>query len=54
MRTGEYSLTDEEPKWRTLEEPDATGFRGITSSSIVQGTCEPNNFTNDGFCIRYC
>jgi hypothetical protein len=52
-RTGEYSLSAEEPKWAQLEDPDSTGFRGITSHAVVQGTCEHDHFTNEVRARRY-
>lgn len=39
-----------EPAWCALEEPDRTGFRGLTSSSLVSADCDPGRFAEAGHC----
>ena len=51
-RVGRYSLTEDDPAWEALEEPDHTGFRGLTSSTIVICSREPRNFCDKGFRVR--
>ena len=48
FRTGEYSLSQREPAWLDLEEPDGTGFRGLTSSALTHATCDPRLFSAEG------
>lgn len=48
-RSGSGGLAQDDPAWSRLEEPDATGFRGLTSSALVRAYCSPSNFAVDGF-----
>ena len=48
-RVGRYSLTEDDPAWEKLEEPDSTGFRGLTSSTVVVCFREPRSFCAEGF-----
>ena len=47
---GLSGLALNEPKWRDLETPDRTGFRGHTSSSLVSADCDPGRFSAAGHC----
>ena len=52
FRSGPYSLTEAEPAWRWLEEPDATGFRGLTSHAMTRVMRRPVCFAEGGFVYR--
>jgi hypothetical protein len=51
-RRGKDGLCDHDPAWGNLEVPDRTGFCGLTCSALIEATCEPQNFTEEGFAIR--
>jgi len=51
-RRGKYSLVEQEPAWERLEEPDRTGFCGLTCSSVIEASCEPANFSEGGYALR--
>ena len=46
---GDHSLVDGDPAWAKIEKPDRTGFCGLTSDSLVLGTCRPEAFMEGGF-----
>jgi hypothetical protein len=62
---GRYSLSEADPSWNSVEQPDCTGFRGLTSAVLVKargsaresppsGTCSVTKapfalFSKDGF-----
>lgn len=48
-RTGKNSLAEAEPKWKDIETPDRTGFRGLTSLTLTLLRCDPKCFTNAGY-----
>ena len=52
-RTGLYGLESREPNWEFVMEPDGTGFRGLTSSSLTHATADPQLFTEEGFMVLY-
>ena len=35
-----------------MEQPDNTGFCGITSSALVMGTCDPRRFSAGGYAVN--
>ena len=39
-----------EVRWRDLEVHDTTGFRGLTSSTVVKGFCDDGCFNENGYC----
>ena len=45
------SLEADDPGWSHILEPDATGFRGLTSSALTFATCDPACFSEAGFQI---
>ena len=47
---GHSGLAFNEPRWRILETPDHTGFRGLTSSALVSTDRLPERFTERGHC----
>jgi len=49
QRTGPYSLTQDDPAWENLEEPDRTGFCGLTSTAPLYATRDPNGIGSDGY-----
>ena len=49
LHGGQASLTSDDLGWAALEQPDRTGFRGLTCSALVLGTCFPNQFTETGY-----
>ena len=49
---GLFSLAERDPAWEQLEIPDGTGFRGLTSSALVHASCDPMNFSDEGFCVN--
>ena len=49
---GLFSLAERDPAWEQLEIPDGTGFRGLTSSALVHASCDPMNFSEEGFCVN--
>ena len=55
-RTGKDSLADRDPRWAdpSVERGDATGFRGLSGSSLVTGTCSASRdvFGEGGFVVR--
>ena len=48
---GLFSLAERDPAWESLEIPDGTGFRGLTSSALVHASWDSRNFTEDGFLV---
>ena len=52
--TGKFSLSESDPQWKSLEVPDETGFVGLTSTALVKGTCESENFpkSRKGYAMR--
>ena len=42
---GLFSLAERDPAWKSLEIPDGTGFRGLTSSALVHASSDPRLFT---------
>ena len=55
-RKGFDSLADRDPRWAdaSVERGDATGFRGLSGSSLVTGTCSASRdvFGEGGFVVR--
>ena len=49
LRGAKQALEADDPGWAMLETPDRTGFRGLTCSALVLGTCFPGQFTRDGY-----
>ena len=47
---GTAGLASNDEQWLSLHMADRTGFRGITSSSLVTVDCDPGRFTVDGHC----
>jgi len=50
-RTGLFSLTDRESRWESLEIPDGTGFRGLTSSALTHASADHRFFSEEGFMV---
>ena len=48
---GLFSLAERDPAWESLETPDGTGFRGLTSSALVHASWDPRLFTEAGFSV---
>ena len=46
---GPNGLAESDAAWAHLLVPDRTGFRGLTSSSVVVATCDRRCFTPDGY-----
>jgi len=46
---GPHSLAESDPNWEHIEEPDATGFRGLTSPSTVRGRCDDDVICAAGY-----
>jgi hypothetical protein len=46
------SLVSQDPAWDELEEPDSTGFRGLTCSALVWGATNASSFSEHGFLQR--
>ena len=51
-RSGLYSLTQAEPSWALLEDPDPTGFQGLTSHAMTRVLRRPGCFSAGGFVYR--
>lgn len=51
-RCGECSLTETEPRWEQLEQPDETGFCGLTSMGLTLVDSVPLSFTDSGYSVR--
>ena len=51
-RTGEHSLTEDDPVWERLEEPDETGYCGVTCSSLVLAARTAQAFSERGLATR--
>ena len=53
-RTGSFSLQESDPQWEFLDMADETGFRGLTSTAIVKGTRDVENFSKslNGYAMR--
>ena len=49
---GLRGLATNEPAWRTIEQPDRTGFCGLTSSSLVSADADPARFAAEGHCAE--
>lgn len=45
------TLAGADPAWERLEQPDATGFRGLCSLLVVRGTSSPSRFTPQGMTV---
>lgn len=45
-RRGRYSLEESDKRWLNIEIPDVTGFLGLTSTAIVKGTADRENFAS--------
>ena len=50
ISTNAHSLSEDDAAWRTIETPDATGFRGLTCSSALFVGAGADAFVIDGFC----
>lgn len=46
---GVFSLAEADPEWKRIEEPDRTGFRGLTSPVLTKANCNADSFCPDGF-----
>jgi hypothetical protein len=51
-RTGEQSLTADDPIWSSLEDPDDTGCCGVTCRSLVLTARMPESFSKKGLATR--
>lgn len=51
-RTGDQSLTNDDPAWENLETPDSTGYCGLTCSSLVLAASVSEAFTPQGMAAR--
>lgn len=49
---GPQGLVEDDPAWEQLEEPDATGFCGLTCASLVLVERVPYSFTETGLRVR--
>ena len=50
ITTHAHSLAEDDAAWRSLETPDATGFRGLTCRSALSVDGGADAFVIDGFC----
>ena len=52
--TGKGGLDEDDPRWKLILKPDATGFRGITACSLVRPMNKLENFSAGGWrAFRY-
>ena len=51
-RYGKQSLFEDDPAWAHIEEPDATGYCGLTCTALVMAERTVQSFTDKGFRAR--
>jgi hypothetical protein len=49
---GDKGLYERDPAWAKLDQPDSTGFCGLTCTSTIEVFCGPEYFNEEGFCLR--
>ena len=48
---GKGGLEQDDPRWRQLETPDASGFCGLTCTAMVRGVINPLQFSDAGLSV---